>query len=151
MWHAKNLEKGILPDYLAGYGVTDTALRGSYTRNYSNSLVAPWLWNDTKKVFLSTEDEQSVGAKADYIVDQGAGGAMIWELAGDYRWDATANGGKGERVRPGLDADPADVRQVQGGEPVSWKGHYYQNKWWTKGDDPAAGGAWGVWSDLGAC
>ncbi|MFJ2579737.1 chitinase C-terminal domain-containing protein [Kitasatospora aureofaciens] len=34
---------------------------------------------------------------------------------------------------------------------VSWKGHYYQNKWWTKGDDPTAGGAWGVWSDLGAC
>ncbi|GAA2989956.1 glycosyl hydrolase family 18 protein [Streptomyces lactacystinicus] len=98
MWHAKNLEKGILPDYLAKYGVSDTALQGTYTRNYSSALVAPWLWNDTKKVFLSTEDEQSVGAKADYIVNQGAGGAMIWELAGDYKWDAAANGGKGEYV-----------------------------------------------------
>lgn len=99
MWHAKNLEKGIVPDYLSTYGLTDTALQGSYTRNYSSQLVAPWLWNDSKKVFLSTEDEESVAAKADYVVNQGAGGAMIWELAGDYRWDATANGGKGEYVQ----------------------------------------------------
>ncbi|GAA2745501.1 glycosyl hydrolase family 18 protein [Kitasatospora cinereorecta] len=98
MWHAKNLEAGVVPDYLSKYGLGDTALQGSYTRNYSSALVAPWLWNDTKKVFLSTEDEQSVGAKADYVVDQGVGGAMIWELAGDYRWDAAANGGKGEYV-----------------------------------------------------
>ncbi|MFC9326323.1 chitinase C-terminal domain-containing protein [Kitasatospora sp. NPDC057015] len=99
MWHAKNLEKGVVPDYLSKYGLTDTALQGTYTRNYSASLVAPWLWNDTKKVFLSTEDEQSVGAKADYVINQGVGGAMIWELAGDYKWDATANGGKGQYVQ----------------------------------------------------
>ncbi|MFI6446164.1 chitinase C-terminal domain-containing protein [Kitasatospora sp. NPDC050543] len=99
MWHAKNLEKGVVPDYLAKYGLSDTALQGSYARNYSSTLVAPWLWNDDKKVFLSTEDEQSVAAKADYIVGQGAGGTMIWELAGDYRWDAAANGGKGEYVQ----------------------------------------------------
>jgi chitinase len=48
------------------------------------------LWNNTKKVFLSTEDEQSLGAKADYVVNKGLGGIMIWELAGDYAWNATA-------------------------------------------------------------
>ncbi|MER5760360.1 glycosyl hydrolase family 18 protein [Streptomyces sp. NPDC002082] len=99
MWHAKNLEKNLLPDYLPAYGLADTALTGTYARNYDSTLVAPWLWNDTKKVFLSTEDEQSVAAKADYVIDQGAGGTMIWELAGDYRWDATANGGKGQYVQ----------------------------------------------------
>ncbi|MFC8722129.1 chitinase C-terminal domain-containing protein [Kitasatospora sp. NPDC057198] len=99
MWHAKNLEAGVVPDYLSKYGVSDTALKGTYTRNYSSSLVAPWLWNADKKVFLSTEDDQSIGAKADYVVNQGVGGAMIWELAGDYKWDATANGGKGEYVQ----------------------------------------------------
>ncbi|MGW6917878.1 chitinase C-terminal domain-containing protein [Kitasatospora sp. NPDC054939] len=88
MWHAKNLEKGVVPDYLSTYGVTDTALQGTYARNYDSTLVAPWLWNAQKKVFLSTEDEQSVGAKADYVVSNGVGGTMIWELAGDYRWDA---------------------------------------------------------------
>ncbi|MYX76581.1 chitinase C-terminal domain-containing protein [Streptomyces sp. SID3915] len=89
MWHAKNLEKGIVGDYVTQYGLpADTTLTGTYTRKYDSTLVAPWLWNAQKKVFLSTEDEQSVAAKADYVVDKGIGGTMIWELAGDYGWDA---------------------------------------------------------------
>ncbi|MCZ2526147.1 chitinase C-terminal domain-containing protein [Streptomyces sp. HB2AG] len=96
MWHAKNLEKGVLPDYLADHGLSDTALKGTYARKYDATLTAPWLWNAEKKVFLSTEDEQSVAAKAKYVVDKGIGGTMVWELAGDYAWDASANGGKGQ-------------------------------------------------------
>ncbi|MYT36884.1 chitinase [Streptomyces sp. SID8356] len=89
MWHAKNLEKGIAGDYLTDYGFpANTQLTGTYVRNYDSTLVAPWLWNAQKKVFLSTEDEQSVKRKADYVVDQGIGGTMIWELAGDYQWNA---------------------------------------------------------------
>ncbi|MFE0810794.1 chitinase C-terminal domain-containing protein [Streptomyces sp. NPDC058848] len=95
MWHAKNLEKGIVGDYVTDYGFpADTKLTGTYERNYDATLVAPWLWNAEKKVFLSTEDEQSVRAKADYVADRGIGGTMVWELAGDYAWDA----GKGQYV-----------------------------------------------------
>ncbi|MFF8955561.1 chitinase C-terminal domain-containing protein [Streptomyces sp. NPDC014894] len=89
MWHAKNLEKGIVGDYVTKFGIpADTKLTGSYVRKYDSTLVAPWLWNAQKKVFLSTEDEQSIGVKADYVVDKGIGGTMIWELAGDYSWNA---------------------------------------------------------------
>ncbi|MFG2678634.1 chitinase C-terminal domain-containing protein [Streptomyces sp. NPDC048392] len=89
MWHAKNLEKGIVGDYVTDYGFpAGTKLTGTYARRYDATLVAPWLWNAEKKVFLSTEDEQSVKAKADYVADRGIGGTMIWELAGDYAWDA---------------------------------------------------------------
>ncbi|MFC9271443.1 chitinase C-terminal domain-containing protein [Streptomyces zhihengii] len=89
MWHAKNLEKGIVGDYVTQYGFpANTTLTGTYARKYSSTLVAPWLWNAEKKVFLSTEDEQSIGTKADYVVDRGIGGSMIWELAGDYQWNA---------------------------------------------------------------
>ncbi|MHC0433188.1 chitinase C-terminal domain-containing protein [Streptomyces sp. O3] len=89
MWHAKNLEKGIVGDYVTDYGFpADTTLTGDYARKYDATLVAPWLWNAEKKVFLSTEDEQSVAAKADYVVDSGLGGTMVWELAGDYGWNA---------------------------------------------------------------
>ncbi|GAA4789769.1 glycosyl hydrolase family 18 protein [Streptomyces sanyensis] len=89
MWHAKNLEKGVVGDYVTQYGFpADTRLTGTYARKYSSALVAPWLWNAEKKVFLSTEDEQSVAAKADYVVDRGIGGTMVWELAGDYGWNA---------------------------------------------------------------
>ncbi len=69
---------------------TDT-LTGTYTRNYSAALVAPWLWNSQKRVFLSTEDDQSIGAKADFVVTKGIGGIMIWELAGDYAFNTTRN------------------------------------------------------------
>lgn len=89
MWHAKNLEKGVVGDYATKYGFpADTKLTGTYARKYDSTLVAPWLWNDQKKVFLSTEDEQSVNAKADYVVDKGIGGTMVWELAGDYKYNA---------------------------------------------------------------
>ncbi|MGW7197803.1 chitinase C-terminal domain-containing protein [Streptomyces chryseus] len=89
MWHAKNLEKGVVGDYVTRYGFpAGTKLTGTYARKYDPTLVAPWLWNAEKKVFLSTEDEQSVKAKADYVVDKGIGGTMVWELAGDYDWNA---------------------------------------------------------------
>ncbi|CAL9386588.1 Chitodextrinase [Streptomyces sp. enrichment culture] len=89
MWHAKNLEKGIVGDYVTQYGFpAGTTLTGTYARKYDSTLVAPWLWNAQKKVFLSTEDEQSVAAKADYVVDRGIGGTMVWEMAGDYAWNA---------------------------------------------------------------
>ncbi|MBV1777260.1 chitinase C-terminal domain-containing protein [Burkholderiaceae bacterium DAT-1] len=101
MWHAKNLEKGLAGSYLAAYGLKPGAnpadtLSGTYTRYYNSTLVAPWLWNASKKVFLSTEDEQSTTQKAQWIVDHGVGGVMIWELAGDYDWNASRNNGAGE-------------------------------------------------------
>jgi chitinase len=51
-------------------------------------------WDDVAKVpymistqnnsFLSYDDEQSVEEKAQYIVDNGLRGAIIWEITGDY-------------------------------------------------------------------
>nr|WP_199068108.1 glycosyl hydrolase family 18 protein [Chromobacterium sp. ASV5] len=100
MWHAKNLEKGIAGSYLAAYGLDPSLpanqLTGSYQRNYSAALAAPWLWNASKKVFLSTEDEESIARKAAWIEANNVGGVMFWELAGDYDWNPQRNGGKGE-------------------------------------------------------
>ena len=89
MWHAKNLEKGIWGSYAKAYGLDpqkdpSDVLTGTYTRHYDAVAVAPWLWNAEKKVFLSTEDKESITTKAQYVIDQGIGGIMFWELAGDY-------------------------------------------------------------------
>lgn len=49
-----------------------------------------------------------------------------------------------------------DAEAVYGGnwgtfETVSWKGHNYQVKWWSQGDQPDQNcGASGAWTDLGA-
>ena len=93
LWHAKNLENGITPSYLGIYGLTpDTdptdVLTGTYTRHYDSVAVAPWLWNAQKNVFISIEDEESMGTKVDYVINNGLGGIMFWELAGDYDYDA---------------------------------------------------------------
>lgn len=92
LWHIKNLEKGIVGSYSAAYGLNPTtdpsdALTGSYTRHYDSVAVAPWLWNDSKKVFISTEDEESMATKVDYVINNGLGGVMFWELAGDFDYD----------------------------------------------------------------
>lgn len=93
LWHAKNLEKNIQGSYLADWGLdpannADHQLSGTYQRYYDNVAVAPWLWNESKKVFLSMEDEESMGTKLQYVIDNGIGGIMFWELGGDYGWDA---------------------------------------------------------------
>ncbi|WKB55523.1 chitinase C-terminal domain-containing protein [Eleftheria terrae] len=93
LWHTMNLAQGRSGSYIGQYGLTPATdptdqLTGTYTRHYDSTLVAPWLWNAQKKVFLSVEDEQSLGVKAQYVADRGIGGVMFWELAGDYGWDA---------------------------------------------------------------
>ncbi|MFD5465058.1 glycosyl hydrolase family 18 protein [Kitasatospora sp. NPDC127059] len=107
LWHTKNLQDGRTPGYLRSYGVdtglTSGQLTGTYAPKYSDALQAPWLWNDTKKVFLSTENEKSIDAKAKYIVDKGIGGAMIWELAGDYAQRPGGEWGMGYDLTTRLD------------------------------------------------
>ncbi|HCU52162.1 MAG TPA: chitinase [Micromonosporaceae bacterium] len=102
MWHAKNLENAKPgTSYAQAYGldpVNDPAdrLTGTYARNYSSTMAAPWLWNNDKRVFLSTEDEASINTKADYVVSKGLGGVMFWEMAGDYSYYPDRNNGQGE-------------------------------------------------------
>ncbi|MGC0417144.1 chitinase C-terminal domain-containing protein, partial [Embleya sp. AB8] len=89
LWHAKNLENGIQPRYMGRYGLTpdrdaDDRMTGTYARKWDDTLKATWLWNADKKVFLSTEDEQSIDTKLRYVKDNGIGGVMLWEMAGDY-------------------------------------------------------------------
>ncbi|GLZ43043.1 glycosyl hydrolase family 18 protein [Actinokineospora sp. NBRC 105648] len=143
LWHAKNLQDGKIGSYATAYGLDPVnkpqdRVTGTYARNYDSTLVAPWLWNATKKVFLSTEDEQSAAVKAQYVADKGLGGVMIWELAGDYAYDQT----KGEyfmgstltnlfydkfkaaapygntKAKIAMPADSLDVKVSLGGFPV---------------------------------
>ncbi|WP_180357385.1 glycosyl hydrolase family 18 protein [Streptomyces sp. TLI_146] len=114
MWHAKNLERGVNPGYLERFGLDpdDPAnATGGYTRHWDDTLKASWLWNEDKKTFLSTEDEQAVAAKAQYVKDKGTGGVMLWELAGDY--DCPAEG----ECRPGYTLTTALDNALRSAEP----------------------------------
>jgi chitinase len=93
LWHVKNLENGVIGSYAEAYGLDpindpEDEFVGTYTRHYDSTMAAPWLWNAQTKVFLSTEDEESIDTKIQYVIDQGLGGIMFWELAGDYQYNA---------------------------------------------------------------
>ncbi|MEV4774472.1 glycosyl hydrolase family 18 protein [Microbacterium sp. LWH12-1.2] len=89
IWHVLNLERGIVGDYTASYGAP-TTITGTYTRHFDPVTKVEWWWNPTTKTFLSGDADQAIEAKADYVADNGIGGVMIWELAGDYRYDEAA-------------------------------------------------------------
>lgn len=74
LWHAKNL----LNDSSEGF-----------VRYWDDVSKVPYLWNEEKKVFLSFEDEQSMNEKVDYIIENNLGGAMCWEIDGDFDYDET--------------------------------------------------------------
>lgn len=52
-----------------------------YVRYFHTESMVPWLFNGS--TFISYEDEQSMGLKAQCIKNRGLGGAMIWELSQD--------------------------------------------------------------------
>ncbi len=75
IYHIKNL----LADPSLGYELFwDDVTKTSY------------VWNESKKVFLTHEDERSMAAKIQYVIDNGIGGYMVWELSGDFDYDEVA-------------------------------------------------------------
>jgi chitinase len=44
---------------------------------------APFLYNPESRLWVSYEDEQSIRAKAKYVVDRGLGGIMFWQYTED--------------------------------------------------------------------
>jgi chitinase len=57
--------------------------KNDYQRFWSYGAKVPWLFNATDRVFITYEDPESIGYKADYLIDHYLGGAMIWHLSSD--------------------------------------------------------------------
>jgi Glycosyl hydrolases family 18 len=58
---------------------------GSYSEFWEPDAKVPWLYNAATGIMISFEDPRSMRDKADYVVANNLGGAMIWELAADDR------------------------------------------------------------------
>lgn len=54
-----------------------------FTRMWDVKAQAPWLVSKPLQVVVSLDDEESVARKADYILQNQAGGLLIWPLMGD--------------------------------------------------------------------
>jgi chitinase len=56
-----------------------------FTDNWDATAEVPYLTgNGALNTFVSYDNEQSIGLKAEYIVDNNLRGAIIWEITGDY-------------------------------------------------------------------
>ena len=47
-----------------------------YARHWNDEAKVPWLYSHTDRVFITYEDPESIGFKADYVADHALGGAM---------------------------------------------------------------------------
>jgi chitinase len=54
-----------------------------FVRYWDERARAPYLWNAAANTFITYDDPQSIGAKADYVRDNHLGGMMFWELSQD--------------------------------------------------------------------
>lgn len=83
----KSTKNGLYGTYNGGlsisYGevVSKYLNKQNFKRYYHKESMVPWLYNGT--TFISYEDEESIGYKAEYIKLNGLAGAMIWELSHD--------------------------------------------------------------------
>jgi chitinase len=69
----------------ASYGPLSSELvnQNGYTRYWDDDAKAPYLWNETERIFISYEDPQSLRLKCAYIRKQRLAGAMFWQLGDD--------------------------------------------------------------------
>lgn len=69
-------------------GVFDyTDIRANYlptmSRYWDEQAQVPYLYDSTRKLWITYDDPQSMKIKADYITSTGLGGVMAWEMSGD--------------------------------------------------------------------
>jgi chitinase len=57
--------------------------KNNYARYWSYGAKVPWLYNPIDQVFITYEDPESIGYKAEYAAEHYLGGAMIWHLSSD--------------------------------------------------------------------
>jgi chitinase len=57
--------------------------KDGFVRVWDDIAKAPFLYNAERRIFITYEDEESVRAKARYVIDRGLGGIMFWEYSED--------------------------------------------------------------------
>lgn len=61
--------------------------QAGYIRFWHDEAAVPWLYNPSTQILISYDDELSIQAKCDYILEENLGGAMFWEFSGDKYGD----------------------------------------------------------------
>jgi chitinase len=57
--------------------------RNGFERFWDEEAQAPYLWNASRRIFITYDDPESLQRKCSYIRQHGLGGAMFWEYNAD--------------------------------------------------------------------
>jgi chitinase len=57
--------------------------KSGFTSYWDDTAKAPYSYNATEKKFATYDDERSIELKTKYVIDQGLGGIMFWQIGGD--------------------------------------------------------------------
>ncbi|GAA3224927.1 glycosyl hydrolase family 18 protein [Oerskovia jenensis] len=141
----------------AGYIGTKTyaELRTVGKAYFDPTIGASWRYDGDQ--WWSYDDKASVNAKAEWLAVQGYGGAMWWDLTGDYKNELGSTLGATLRAStpgPQVGAQCAAPWYGSGvytsGDVISHEGNEYKAKWWTRGTAPAATSG-SPWQKIGPC
>ena len=86
-----NQNKGLYQAYTGGAGALAFAgITAGYlsdpdfNKYWDPKAMAPYLWSEKDRIFITYDDETSLKYKTEYIREKGLGGIMFWEYSQDY-------------------------------------------------------------------
>jgi chitinase len=78
---------GLYQPFAAAKSVAYHAIAANYLPTYQRfrhpEADVPWLYDARSGTMLSYDDPASIARKTDYVIDEGLGGIMVWEISGD--------------------------------------------------------------------
>lgn len=118
----------------------------------------PYLYNASEGIMYSYEDQESLSEKCDYVLDNGFGGMIAWEISGDdpngFPLTSIMANKFNINNTPSDPSNPTDPtnpttypawdssKAYVSGDTVSYNGNDYKAKWWTQGDTPGSSDVW---------
>lgn len=73
--------------------------KNGYVRYWDSIAKAPYLYSATDSVFITYDDTMSVRLKTRYVIDNGLGGIMFWQLGADAGEDGLVDAIYAEKTR----------------------------------------------------
>lgn len=124
---------------------------------FDEAAGASWRWDAATGEWWSLDDPKSINAKSEWIAATGFGGAMWWDMSGDFENELV--GAMDSALRAGAPGPLADATCTipwyntgiyKKGDVVSFAGSEYKAKYWTRNEAPKANDT-GSWTKIGPC
>ncbi|MFA4661755.1 glycoside hydrolase family 18 protein [Pyrococcus kukulkanii] len=67
------------------WDIAEKARSREYEYFWDNYSKVPWLYSESKRIFITFDDPKSILIKTQYMLNQSLGGIMVWEITADRK------------------------------------------------------------------